>query len=896
MKTLLVCLSLLYLLALPALAAPTVSVTPDGFKAAGPHYVATVGKDGMLATLDVDGTPLLGAPLQYARDSHLTPSLLAVGTAPNTLAGTLKSADGHSVDVLYTFTEDGVEFFAQNHLPNYTAYTLTVSPQTLGVELLQNRTLGGAEAIQYVDHGEIRALPAWPDSRLQRLRYHLVNGAQVLCWHTGWGADFNLDEMGSINGDGWSKRLVHGDEKFHLFFRIEQPGTPGRIEAQAAPPFTALSGKTSSLFYPDEPLRWTLAAHTAEMPKAPGPLVASYTVTNFWDETVAQGKAPLAFAPDAKDPAMQQATLSLAILHKIGPYRVLFSLTRRDGQGLRSDYAAPFTILSRDPALTGRLDAPGGFDTYDYAAMVGLACIRESHTMRDFFADKDPAKWNWKDLDRIMDNAAAKSKRYGLTWFFQANEKPAWADAAGYEDLAFQMVSHCKDRCHVWEVENEPNGRMSPEDYVKNIFVPFAHGAHRADPTAQVIGPACVSVPESLRFLQAIYKAGANAGLDAISTHTYVGPGEPWEFYGNPDYLAAVRKIMAAAGEHKDLWQTEQGYTWSHTGRRNQAAYVLRQFLDGYASGIPPVRQYYFYPEYHGFEAYYLVENPKSMEHGGTWEPAASALHEMRRELGNRQFAGWLPSPNPGIFLARFHGQGNDVVAAWTLDFPLALPLAKASVARVDDTFGNPLPAARTVSLSGYPVYLHLAPGHEFASAMPNWGPNLAVSGTATTNGTAKNSQAAFLNDDLWKRRDPVAGLPDLKPRTTWSSDKTTPTPANPAQVEIALPHTDMLTRILLLTPFPAVDATPRDYLLELSVDGQKWKTIAQAKNAVGWSFLHTFPPTPARHIRLTVTRINDGWHLDGRWMFMVAPDFTKYTDNQVKIVDIQAYGPLQKP
>src|SRR5262249_7134474 len=159
--------------------------------------------------------------------------------------------------------------------------------------------------------------------------------------------------------------------------------------------------------------------------------------------------------------------------------------------------------------------------------------------------------------------AAAESRKYHLVYLFQANSRPSYAAPPVYEAMAYALVSRYKDRCRVWEVENEPNFRYSPQDYLSQCVVPFARGAKRADPGCVILGPGCVALSFTLRFMDGIYSMGASKWLDEISTHTYVGPGESWEQFGNLATLARLRETMQAHGDGgKRLWQTEQGYTW----------------------------------------------------------------------------------------------------------------------------------------------------------------------------------------------------------------------------------------------------------------------------------------------------------------------------------------------
>ena len=231
-----------------------------------------------------------------------------------------------------------------------------------------------------------------------------------------------------------------------------------------------------------------------------------------------------------------------------------------------SEFRTRMAIVTPDSRFASNALPAQTPSDYGYAGLLGMKCVRESHNMREYFPER--GKINWKPLDEVMERASSEAKKYGVMWFFQANERPAWCSEADYEQIAFEMVSRCKDRCKTWEVENEPNFRYKPADYVTKALVPFAKGAKRADPSCTIIGPACVSVPLTLQFMQAIQEADALKYLDGVSTHTYMGPGELWELFGNPLYL---QKLQDMAG-NRPLWQTEQGYNWGQRASRNTPA------------------------------------------------------------------------------------------------------------------------------------------------------------------------------------------------------------------------------------------------------------------------------------------------------------------------------------
>ncbi len=852
-------------------------------------YTATVDDGGMLASLQVGDAQVLGQPVAFCPGVSWT------------AADTQEEGDGEQVGVLlksdrgdgqvqYTFGAQRAVISLTHRLGGYQSWQLTLSEDVLAVESLQNNTVTGAEAIQYLDRGEVRATPLVGLSRVQRARLHLRNGATVLFWHDGWGAPFNLDEMGAFRDFGYRRNLLENDKPMRVCFEVEE--ARGR-SLQAAPAFVPTPGVWGGMFYAGEPIRFTLrfTDATKERLSAARRWRVSWAVRDFRDEQVADGGAVF----DAESALADGAVSAEFSVPTRGWFSVLFALgpaAKADPGVVASEFRTRFAVVDRHPGFPGRPEAGAELSDYGYAALLGLKCIRESHEMRRFFPEKGKA--DWQALDQIMERAHQEARRWGVEWLFQANARPDWCTEADYEQLAYEVVSRYKDWCKVWEVENEPNFGMSPEDYVVKALVPFARGAKRADPQCQVIGPACVCVPETLRFMDAVIAADALRHLDGIATHTYVGPGNPWELYGNPERL---RRLGELAGG-RPLWQTEQGYSWGHVPKQEHARYVVRQFLQGFAAGIANERHYYFYPVHHGFEPWYLVEMGSSEGLNGTLEPAAVALRVLNEQTDGLT-VGEMAQPAFGVYALRFAGEQEDVVAVWTLDFPLALTV-RGRVLNATDFMGNARELRRarggvTVPVDGYALYVHVPHDEELTVVGPGFGVNHACadqgSGAQASSATEAHP-AEHAIDGIWAPRDPVPeGHPDWI-GTYWEDAQAGASAEEPDWLQVTFPAERTINRALVLTPLPAVSAVPRDFAIQVSDDGQKWRTVAEAKRTATWAHLLTFRAVKARHARLLITALNDGWHLDGTWMFMVRDDFTRYTSMQTMVLELMLFGP----
>ncbi|MCA1595924.1 MAG: discoidin domain-containing protein, partial [Chloroflexi bacterium] len=505
-----------------------------------------------------------------------------------------------------------------------------------------------------------------------------------------------------------------------------------------------------------------------------------------------------------------------------------------------------------------------------------------------------PTVWmNGAALDRVFSAAAEESARYHERWFYQANSRPAYATPAVYQAMAQALVARERKQCHVWEVENEPNFNYTPENYVDECLIPFAKGAKAADPGCVIMGPGCVSLKQTLEFMDVIYRRGANRWLDNVSTHAYPGPGESWEQFGNTATIPELRRWMAAHGDgSKTLWQTEQGYAWDNSGKAQSARYTVRQFLEGARLGVAPDHQYYFYPQAHGFEDWYLSASGEAGSEQ-SWLPSGAALRFFAENLNGFQFAGDVPSPYKGIFLARFTRQGESVIAAWTFDFNERLPVRISGAFSAVEFMGNPLKLTRSRSgevvlpLSGEPIYIHLAKGAELM-APGSYGPDLALAASgaaASASSSSASHPAPYVNDGNWQLWENVIGLPG---RTAWQSGEMNPTPSRPDWLQVTFPKPRVINRIVALCYLPAVSASPRDFEFQARIDGQ-WRTVAVGKNEATWVFNRTFPAVRASAVRLEITAINDGWQGDRRWMPVLMGDASHYTDSKVLVSELEA-------
>jgi len=116
-------------------------------------------------------------------------------------------------------------------------------------------------------------------------------------------------------------------------------------------------------------------------------------------------------------------------------------------------------------------------------------------------------------------------------------------------------VTRYKGRVKFWEIMNEPNFSMSPEQYAElvKLLYPLIRSI---DPAAKVMGPDVCGV--DLGWYEKFYKQGGKDFIDILSIHDSEGHEsvDPVHWIWK---IGALKQLMAKYGdEKKEIWQTER--------------------------------------------------------------------------------------------------------------------------------------------------------------------------------------------------------------------------------------------------------------------------------------------------------------------------------------------------
>ena len=228
------------------------------------------------------------------------------------------------------------------------------------------------------------------------------------------------------------------------------------------------------------------------------------------------------------------------------------------------------------------------------AREAGFGAIRQQFPWAELEPDAKGVYWDarwgqstWDKYDQIVGLAA----EYGLDVLARLDTSPAWArpsnpwpatppeNLADYGDYVAAVVGRYAGRVRYFQLWNEPNLASEwgeqPVDAAA-VAALLAEGYRRAkaaNPDAVIVAPALAPTTEAspwaeseLRFLDALYAAGARDSFDVVAVQAYGlrdGPDDRRLGADRVNFSRAllVRELMVRHGDaHKPVWATELGW------------------------------------------------------------------------------------------------------------------------------------------------------------------------------------------------------------------------------------------------------------------------------------------------------------------------------------------------
>lgn len=289
-----------------------------------------------------------------------------------------------------------------------------------------------------------------------------------------------------------------------------------------------------------------------------------------------------------------------------------------------------------------------------------------------------------------------------------------------WSDFVYNLVKHCKGRVRYYEIVNEPNLYMTPENYTRYLKLAW-EAAKKADPSCRIVGICSTGDlgGQLGEFVEACGKLGAFRYLDILSFHPYSAQLDSFPTPAE-DQIREVRKIVDKYRKNVPLWNSELYYIksnlvhqqmdgqsdWIASGRfpaRNTAKRYLIDLGSGLMSSISlngdqflhnDLRPHFGYSS--GWATAEMIPNAHYIAGNAFARFLEGAKSEKQLKLLNG-INGWRYKDRNGGEVAAFWAKYDDEQFRFSVDAPDV---------RIYDMFGNEIPDRTGIPLTADPYYL----------------------------------------------------------------------------------------------------------------------------------------------------------------------------------------------
>jgi hypothetical protein len=492
-----------------------------------------------------------------------------------------------------------------------------------------------------------------------------------------------------------------------------------------------------------------------------------YTIKDYWDKTVATGT----LAAEVAGNGNREEKLPLPVL-PCGYYRIFFD----DPQANLHDEAIFGVYQPVSPRVKLPADWPLGSHASDGNPLVrdlGFGWARCFYTFS--FNRVLPAKGqtNFVETDRVVKrcrqaglnlmpilgpafNDTTDSYTKGIPDWAVERTPPSQVSWSWTPRVMFPriedwktyvrtLVSRYKHDIKYWEVMNEPNAWLTPEEYVPYLRATY-EAAKEADPDCKIVGGGATSdmggqpAPWTCKVLE----LDQARHLDVLSIHMYSNTMPETSLRSGTDkVLAFLRNELKKYGRDIPVWHTEKTYTTPVSGYtrkkldlpgsylrdpafqvpdlRAKADYLLRETLIDSAVGHGPFFWFGHLPNDNNISTRIDVYSFHDVEFDLSPGPELLAANGLARMLDGRGTPRRLLQLGPTRYCALFDGPKGALAALWDITgkSSLALPPFPRPFV-VANFFGVPLGSnVRRLDLDTSPVYVS-ADGAS-AAALAEW-------------------------------------------------------------------------------------------------------------------------------------------------------------------------------
>jgi len=359
------------------------------------------------------------------------------------------------------------------------------------------------------------------------------------------------------------------------------------------------------------------------------------------------------------------------------------------------------------------------------------------------------------DFSNFATDSANLGSSLGLDQLAIVDTPAAWLGVGGtsvfpndenvdhFEDIMYAVATHLKGKVTNWEGPNEVHMASWGGPRYATMLQAFYRGVKRADPN-NIVVVGTFDTSES-GGLQTAYQHGIKDYFDVLNTHPYTWRDLPEEG-GYVGKIEAVRNVMNQYGDDKPIWVTEIGWngvepstydgmpmldylrqTYSlhntrSTSEEDQARAYARLYL--ISTSVPAVERVYFFgmgdlvmngplwgQPYHDEVDYMEVVGRSEGDTQLRPKPALDSLRTVVEMIGETTYKGRIELDSSQIWALKYQRDSEAIVALWSLDEDVTLPLQDASVIEsVTSMVGDPiLLSDDELQLSGRPIYVKVA-------------------------------------------------------------------------------------------------------------------------------------------------------------------------------------------
>ena len=480
-----------------------------------------------------------------------------------------------------------------------------------------------------------------------------------------------------------------------------------------------------------------------------------YVIKDYWNRKCAAGVVT------ATVPANSNRTMTAAVPSlKCGYYHAEFS----DGQDLYDEVV--FGVYE-PMKYTGKLPKDWPLGCHDSNGRqilrdLGFGWVRMFHDFRMAEANPQEGVFNFKNIDK----AVALCEKANLNvmpilgpalnsgggffghipdWAIEKKLKSSvpgsWINPVAHPsqkawgDYVRAAVERYKGRIDTWEIFNEPDCWITPDEYL--VYLQTASKA------AKSVNPDCIIVAGSttsdfgkrpLPWTRAFMEKDGYKSFDAISVHMY-GTAMPERNMGGADnYMGYLRSLLKSKGRDIPVIHSEKSYAASKLGysRRKfdlppsyhstpgfkvkdlqeKAEWLLRETILDSCAGKGP---FFWFGEANswnavaprvisGFDPYWLYH----VEFDGSPLPELLAANGLARMIEGRSTPMEVVKISEDSYAGIYSGPDGAAAALWNIrgKFRIELPAAGDQL-KLFDFFGEPLKRkGRIITLTTAPVYL----------------------------------------------------------------------------------------------------------------------------------------------------------------------------------------------